>query len=348
VFEAVYYTVKRALEESEYRPQMQLGASKPLKNALGAFVAVGQDTKGEQISAIPTVKERVENTYPQKSVETYQYTPSKTQTNEYSYRSSANEINFDKPLKVASGAAEHYNTKSRNDAHVGNTETVSPSKSMEILKKYSQANPAATSITTLEDEPAPNYKYVGEAFDCYVMIEYEGDLLVIDKHAAHERIIFEQIKENRKKDGRIASQSLLLPITVILTPDEYSAVRDFANEFKSVGYDFYLTEKSADINSIPDAITVSDAEGLFLEMVDEIIKGSGNPENTESIRRERSLYQIACKAAIKGGRKYDRALIDWLVSRVLALDDVVVCPHGRPIAYRLTKTELDRQFNRIK
>jgi DNA mismatch repair protein MutL len=60
------------------------------------------------------------------------------------------------------------------------------------------------------------------------------------------------------------------------------------------------------------------------------------------------LYQVACKAAIKGGRVYDRAIIEWLVSKILLLPDIVVCPHGRPIAYKLTKNELDRQFDRIK
>ena len=83
-------------------------------------------------------------------------------------------------------------------------------------------------------------------------------------------------------------------------------------------------------------------------MLDEANEGRGNPEITEKIRRERVLYQIACKAAIKGGRKYDRAIVEWLVTKVLSLPDITVCPHGRPIAYRLTKTELDRQFDRIK
>ncbi len=100
--------------------------------------------------------------------------------------------------------------------------------------------------------------------------------------------------------------------------------------------------------AIPDAISASDAESLFIKMADEISEGRGNPAVTESIRREKALYQIACKAAIKGGRMYDRSIIEWLVGKVLLLPDITVCPHGRPIAYRLTKTELDRQFERIK
>ena len=83
-------------------------------------------------------------------------------------------------------------------------------------------------------------------------------------------------------------------------------------------------------------------------MLGEISEGRANPEISESIRREKALYQIACKSAIKGGRVYDKAIIEWLVTKLLQIPDITVCPHGRPVAYRLTKSELDRQFDRIK
>ena len=99
---------------------------------------------------------------------------------------------------------------------------------------------------------------------------------------------------------------------------------------------------------IASAISFSDAEDLFIKMVDELVEGRGDPHTTDQIRNEKSLYQIACKAAIKGGRIYDRTIIEWIVRKVLMLPDITVCPHGRPIAYKLTKSELDRQFERIK
>ena len=141
---------------------------------------------------------------------------------------------------------------------------------------------------------------------------------------------------------------MLLPVSVILTADEISAVRDCASEFKAVGFEFNLLDKSCDITAIPDAISVYDAEGLFVKMAGELAEGLGNPAVTEAVRREKALYQIACKAAIKGGRVYDKPLIDWLINKVLSLPDITVCPHGRPIAYKLKKSELDRQFDRLK
>ena len=198
------------------------------------------------------------------------------------------------------------------------------------------------------DDSIPEYRIVGEVFNCYVIVEAADKMLLIDKHAAHERIIFEDLKSGRERDGRVASQSLLLPVTVILTADECSAADEYRSEFEAIGFEFELGAGHVNILAIPDAISVQNAESLFTEMLDDILKGKGNPELTEKLRREKALYQVACKAAIKGGRSYDASIIDWLVSRVLALPDIIVCPHGRPIAFKLTKSELDRQFNRIK
>ena len=101
------------------------------------------------------------------------------------------------------------------------------------------------------------------------------------------------------------------------------------------------------LTEVPNAIAPGDAETLFARMADELAEGRGNPAVTEAKRREKALYQIACKAAIKGGRVYGEEQIAWLVARLLALPDITVCPHGRPVAIRLTKNSLDRQFNRI-
>jgi DNA mismatch repair protein MutL len=173
-------------------------------------------------------------------------------------------------------------------------------------------------------------------------------MLVIDKHAAHERVIFEDLKAIRRADGRVQSQMLMLPITVILSKEELVVAEEYRQELESVGFEFVINSASIDITAMPDAISAEDAETLFVTMVDDVIAGKGDPMTTEDIRREKALYQIACKAAIKGGRVYDRAIIEWLVAKLMELPDITVCPHGRPVAFKLTKKELDRQFERIK
>ena len=339
VFEAVYYTVKRAIEDYEYRPEMQLSKGRTSeRSAIGAFVPIGEDTKGKQIS-IPT-HERVTYT-----------PPVVTKPTSVVSRPS---VDYSRPLKVSSGAGEGFAPKDTPAA-------MSPKSSVELLERYSKATvnedytPAepkkVTEIPLPEirvEESEPEYKYIGEAFNCYLLVEYEGAMLVIDKHAAHERVIFEDLKEITERDGRVASQALLLPITVIASPDELACAEEYREELSLVGFDFELLEGHVNLTSIPSSIGSMESESLFIKMVDDIIDGKGNPEITEKIRREQALYQIACKAAIKGGRVYDRTVHEWIIKKVLTLPDVIVCPHGRPIAFKLTKGELDRQFDRIK
>ena len=342
VFEAVYYTVKRALEEHEYRPEMMLGASRSEKNPLGAFLPIGEDSKGKQIS------------FSTKNSSYFSAENEKRQS-DIPRQITASDIDYDKPMRAASAPAASFRTAV--PQYRATAETLTPKTSVELLNRYASSRPVEYAPKNQESRPIaievkeedkPEYKLIGEAFNCYVMVEYDGALWVIDKHAAHERVIFEDLKKNREADGRVASQTLLLPITVIPTHDELSAISEYRDELFAVGFDFNIGESSVDITAIPDAISASDAETLFVKMADEIIEGRGNPKITESIRREKSLYQIACKAAIKGGRVYDRAIIEWLVERILSLPDIIVCPHGRPVAYKLTKSELDRQFERLK
>ncbi len=344
VFESVYYTVKNALEEHEYRPEITLGTKKnATQNPLAPFVPVGTDTKGEQIK-MTAAEFRAEIGKTSASVSAVKET-----------RKSEITSDFDKPLMVSNGLGGYVRENKPKYTPTADF-TMTPKDSVELLNRYrsvraeeplkKQDVSLPTPLKTVE--AAPSYKIIGEAFDCYVMVEQEDSLLVIDKHAAHERIIFEDLKRSRNEDSRVSSQTLLLPLTVVLTPDELAAVGDFSDDIRSVGFEFCINENAVDITAIPGAIGLSDAEGLFVKMADELFEGRGNPKITEDIRREKALYQIACKAAIKGGRVYDKALIEWLVKKVLLLPDITVCPHGRPIAYKLTKKELDRQFDRIK
>ena len=341
VFEIVYYTVKNALEKHEYRPEMEFGKQKPEKNLMGAYVPLGADTKGEQLKmSVPAyVKPTSFAEHKNNSV------PSYTQPSE---RSSVS-ADFDKPMKVA--ASVGYDSGFKKSEPLA---TMTPKDSVELLRKYRESleaketAPKADELPSIQVEDSPEYKFIGEAFDCYVMIEYEGALLVIDKHAAHERVIFEDLKKQREGDSRIATQLLMLPITVILNGEELATAIEYADEIRRVGFEYTINGTAADITAISEAISSDEAESLFVKMLDEIIEGRGKPAITEAIRKEKALYQVACKAAIKGGRVYTKEILHWLIKKLLVLPDITVCPHGRPVAFKLTKSELDRQFERLK
>ena len=337
IFEAVYFTVKNALEESEYRPEMTLQNPKKTDyNPIGAFVPIGEDTKGKQISFA--------------SNDSFQVKRSSSENTSVSYgrsQPSQNERRFD--LDTPRSVASNVHLRESNSV-TSNSQTLTPRESRDVLSKYKSAPiPVSEAQNSTESQTIKHeYKYVGEAFNCYVMIELENELLIIDKHAAHERIIFEDLKRGRNLDKRVGSQSLILPITVILTSDESAMAMEKKADFEALGFEFNSNEKSVDITSIPDNVSPSDAEDLFVSILGDLTDGKGTVCANNEIRLEKALYSIACKAAIKGGRNYDRAIIDWLINKVLDLPDITVCPHGRPIAYKLKKTEIDRQFDRIK
>lgn len=381
VFEAIYYTIRHALERAEYRPRLTLSDTKAKPNPLNAFVPIGEDTRGEQISipSIPAyIKENAPTSTAPKSNEaagvTERHSGFGTSLRESARGTFAYSGGYVREDSYGQSIRNGSYTITRQDGNSRGTgegeRTMTPRDSVELMRMYQNTQPTDTALAPStksldEDASTPslpvqtdqqvkaeevvtNYKFCGEAFDCYVMIEYENALLLIDKHAAHERVIFEDLKKRLGENGKIETQPLLIPIDITLDPEAISAASEYSEELFNVGFEYIVDGKRCSITAIPSDISSADAEALFVGMLDEIILGHGTPDLSIAQRREKALYQIACKAAIKGGRVYDRAVLDWLVGKLLAIPDITVCPHGRPVAYRLTKTELDRQFDRIK
>ncbi len=356
VFEAVYHAVRRTLEEAAFRPDLPMGDARGAqKRMTNAFVPVLEKSSAEQLSVLSSQKAEP---------------PLRVSMPPF-----VSQRNADGTAKgaLAYGGAKGTSVSQKKKEPLAE-EQLTPAASIDILEKYKAVTedprptrvadatadipnvyagsfiPPVQTVSVEEDVVSvrPSYRFIGEIFDCYLMVEMEQELIIIDKHAAHERLIFEDLKALREKDGRIGSQSLLLPLSVRLDAQSLAAAEEYEQDFISVGFSFTLNARGAELSAVPDALSTKDAEALFESMADELAKGRGNPALTEALRRERSLYQIACKAAIKGGRRYGSEISDYLIGRLLSLPDITVCPHGRPVAYRLTKREMDRHFERIK
>jgi DNA mismatch repair protein MutL len=189
--------------------------------------------------------------------------------------------------------------------------------------------------------PLPEIKLLGEAFATYIICEYETDLYMIDKHAAHERILFEKL---RSKAEPLKCQYTFTETAITVTDEEMATITEFSDELSRIGYDFSTTGGIITITGIPSILDESDISDTFTEIVDNLSKHKNNPL-PEII--DNMYHTIACKAAIKGNRETGREELYSLSLRVLFDDKIRYCPHGRPVIFKISQRELERNFKRI-
>ncbi len=193
----------------------------------------------------------------------------------------------------------------------------------------------------------PRYRFLGEAFRCYLLVEVEEEyVLVIDKHAAHERILFEQMRAHLRAQEP-ATQRLLVPMAVSLTAEEYAAFCDYKSEICALGFSI-ASHKDGEVlfDGIPVELNIERASALLTVIAERLAEGTGTAALSREILYEKALYQASCKAAIKGGRVYDDAHHIWIIEQVLSLPDIKFCPHGRPVAFEIAHTWLSHKFGR--
>jgi len=206
--------------------------------------------------------------------------------------------------------------------------------------------PPPEKTSTPDVLPLPNYKIIGEAFYAYVMVELDNCVMMIDKHAAHERIIFEEMKRNRK-NGSVMAQILSLPVEISINPEEHAAMVEFNADIRSIGFDYELTVDTVKIYQIPSELDICAAGDILIVLAGDIAANMSTVGVSRDIIYEKALYQASCKAAIKAGHNENIEHIRWIIEKVLTIPDIKFCPHGRPVAFELTKRDIERQFKRI-
>ena len=204
--------------------------------------------------------------------------------------------------------------------------------------------PVATEEILVSSATAP-YRMVGEVFHSYVIVEQGDRMLLIDKHAAHERIIFEGLKANMKEKS-VDSQLLMLPIEVMLMSEEVGLLDAYRRELEAVGFSYSCLRNTVRVDSIPSGIEAGAVPDMLATIVEQLKNGVDTAKLTRDILFEKALYQASCKAAIKAGRDYPPEHIQWLVDQLMAIPDITFCPHGRPVAMEMKKRNIDHQFER--
>ena len=205
-----------------------------------------------------------------------------------------------------------------------------------LTNRFKNETPAE--LINRENKREIEYKYIGILFRTFIVIEIGNDMFLIDQHAGHERILYEQIKENYKNHIQNNSQLMLIPEVFNLSHKEIEFVKENIELFRNTGFDIELFgEDSVKISGIPDIEYKVNKNRMFLDVLDEMI----TTERT-AIKdvEERFIATVACKAAVKANMDLTRQEVDNLIQRLLKLKNPFTCPHGRPTTIKFSKEEL--------
>ena len=237
---------------------------------------------------------------------------------------------------------EYVNSdKKQFNLSVKNISVASSTEKPEVSKVEVETETFEEEIVTEEVTTIPDFRIVGEAFKTYIFVELENKLLMIDKHAAHERMLFEKFKEQRKS----FQQMLLVPVTVSLSPDEYNAVLENTELLYKAGYEVSdFGDRCIKVNACPTELVNEDISAIITEIASYLSTNSKMviPEKLDWI-----YHSMACRAAIKAGNTTTDVEIEKFVKDLLSREDIRYCPHGRPVMVEITKRELEKQFKRI-
>ena len=389
IFEAVYYAVLNALESAVIRPELTLNRARssttastqthtPVKSV--PFTSAATSTKAEENSAPSTQKKDSSFWIDGKEARRLlgAFVPAdvkqpKAEQVKMSFNPTAETVIEQKPdaaeipprapiVDIPTRSAPKWTEQVLVDTASPSFEEEKPAAEVSPIAevKPGTTKPEQVEIPAEPEEKAtveevPDYIILGEAYNCYVIVQLEDRLLFVDKHAAHERIIFDELvrkMKSHKPDGQL----LLMPLTLPLLEIEADAVSEYEEKIRSLGFDFSLEKNGAQmkavITQIPEMLSGAEASELFHTLASRLTDiGAGADAAAEEFFSAR-LFQSACKAAIKGGRVYDMAHIRWICDRLFVKPKdggsvIRTCPHGRPVAFEVKKSSIDRQFARL-
>ena len=331
VFDAIYYAIRTTLENNERE-------NSPFSNIRKEEI---ENSKIEQISKdlLNNGVLRDKNTI-----------KSNVDVDFYSKIVSQNESNENKRFDFSLADERFNNTNSKDEikyeieenekelvlAEEFNVDTVEKEElKFEVKETYEEVDMLETNEIY--------YKYIGQVFDTYIVIQIKEKMYIIDQHAAHERLLYEQIKEAYySKEPN--SQLLLLPILVELTSKEKLIVDQNFDMFEKAGFILEeFGENTIKISGVPNIGYDIEYKSMFKDIIDDLL-GAAKTQKDEI--EFRFIATLACKAAVKGRMKLDTKEQIALIDQMVKLENPFTCPHGRPTAYEISKYEIERKFLR--
>ena len=224
----------------------------------------------------------------------------------------------------------------------GKTEAIETQRAEKKPEAVQQELLPKQEANTLGDELS-GYSMVGVAFDTYIILQNQKQLIMIDQHAAHERILYEKLM--REIDAGVGSQLLMVAQVVHVTPQDAVKIEAYREDIQAAGFDIEpFGDDAYQIRAVPNVLGVPQTKSAFLDMVDRL--GELRVLSTAQKRRD-AILQMACKKAVKGGDKLTMEEIKPLLVDMLRTNAPPTCPHGRPLVVVLERTEIEKRFKRI-
>ena len=312
IFDAVYVAIKNAITMLDTRPEVKI---KP--NPFNPFQNVTAEQYRQQAITVE----------PQKPKPIYKPKPEAVKSEPLVLKSNIN-TDFANRYSFANEKGEKIEAKPKPKVDIDIV--VEEPKPQEIKKEMEPI---------VEDKP--QIILIGEAFSTYIIAQMGDSVYMIDKHAAHERILFNKLKSEQETQV----QSLLTPVTARLPKMEYDAVVNNLDILEKSGFEIEdFGNSSVIVRSVPTFFTGDDITEVVSEIADGLIRtGSVSSEKEENI-----FHTVACRAAIKAGNVISRTEMQELAEKVLSSKEIMYCPHGRPVAFEIKKKELEKQFGRIQ
>ena len=338
IFDSVYYAVKNALSQGDSRPNVQFKT--PTKAVLPNFNTKNEEFTQNKIDLSTTIRKKVENTTPNSTKQVFE--------NKSFNRLSDNNVpafyreNSENKTEIKAEEPTEKTIKNNNfDAKIHKKYTTDIDiVGVEEVKDDLKNVPKEAFNQEITNEELP-VKLIGEAFQTYIIAECENSVFLIDKHAAHERIIFNKLK----KEETVQIQQLLTPVTVRLSEIECDALISNTALLLKSGFEVEdFGNSSVIVRGVPSTLLKEDITLIITEVAEALLV-----KNVVEVEALDKLYHtVACKAAIKAGYNTSNIELLDLAKKVLNDKDVMYCPHGRPIAYEIKKSDLEKQFGRIQ
>ena len=325
IFDAVYYAAKNTLQQNDPRPHVEL-------KKLDAPVEAARPPAPEQI----TIPQKTDHFWERETAASYigKNRPQQRLASPISGYAAGEEPD------TVDAALQKRRVRKRLEP----APSLAPQAEIAQEMDAPAAQETGRSVTMAQPpKEAPPFRVLGEAFRTYIVVESGKDLLLIDKHAAHERMLYEQLRNEARRADR---QLLLAPVAVTLSKEEYAAVLQNLELLRQAGFEAEdFGAGTVLVRACPMTLAQEDVSSLVQELAGYLLANRREliPEKLDWL-----FHNVACRAAIKGGDQTSPYELERFVEKLLLQDEIRYCPHGRPVMVVMSQAELEKQFGRMQ